>query len=131
MSHHQKLFRATFRVVPTSGHPQYHQVAYGVLAVLLFAKFDCEARERATAIVKQLPYEVRRPFDVLVVEVFQDRSALPQDDHAAYRFYLERLLDVELSGCSMWLDPAPAGEVVKEDLERFELAQWVLDGPDD
>ena len=123
---HQKLFQATLKVFPTPGHPQYHQVAYGLIQMLLFAKSDEQARERATAIVKQLPYQVLRPFDVLVVEVSQDRNTLPLDDHAgAYRFYLERLLDVELAGCSMWFDHAPAGEVVKEDLEKFEVAPWV------
>ncbi|HEX4120200.1 MAG TPA: hypothetical protein VH619_06275 [Verrucomicrobiae bacterium] len=53
-----KKFQVSFKVRPVAEHPSYYGFIWGFLGIVLTARHDFEAEERAKAIVAQLPFEV-------------------------------------------------------------------------
>jgi hypothetical protein len=52
-----KLIRLALKVQPACDHPMFWEWEFGQLYMWLFADSDEDAAERASAILKQLPYE--------------------------------------------------------------------------
>lgn len=53
-----KLFRVSFKVLPSKNHPCFWEIQFGFVQVWIYGESPSDAGDRALTVVEQLPYEL-------------------------------------------------------------------------
>lgn len=113
------LYRIAFKVRPTPKHPNYWEMAYGILHLILFDDNRTSVIERASAIMAQFPYEVvGEGFGIWVNE---DKTTAEQLRERGLELLTDNIVEASKFGFSYFLMAVKIGE---DGVEEFIKAKF-------